>query len=96
VDIRPRVVDVALAVGHADAGWGEELVAGEDKEIAVVRLHVDAGVGDGLGPHYHHSRWTFATMADRDQPTTQRVFYCQSNLRQIAMAVRAPTRSQIA
>jgi hypothetical protein len=28
--------------------WGEDLVAGEDEEVAVERLHVDAHVGDGL------------------------------------------------
>ena len=37
-----------LAEQRADAGRAEDLVAGEDVEVAVERLHVDAHVRDGL------------------------------------------------
>ena len=39
---------LGLAVDGADAGRREHLVAGEDEEVAVERLHVDRHVRDRL------------------------------------------------
>jgi hypothetical protein len=41
--------NVALAVHDADAGRREDLVAGEDEEIGIDRLHIDAHVRHRLG-----------------------------------------------
>ena len=47
---------VLLAEDDADAGRREDLVAGEDVEVAVERLHVDRHVRDGLRAVDEHAR----------------------------------------
>jgi hypothetical protein len=41
--------NVVLAEDDADAGGRENFVAGEDVEVAIVGLHVDLHVRNGLG-----------------------------------------------
>ena len=48
------VEPVFLAVEHADARGTVDLVAGEDVEVGVERLHVDGHVGDALGTVHQH------------------------------------------
>jgi hypothetical protein len=50
-----RFEDLPLRVDHADAGGGERLVAGEDVEISIQRLHVDPHVGYRLGAVDQHA-----------------------------------------
>ena len=47
---------VSLAEEHADARRAEDLVAGEDEEVAAERLHVDRHVRDGLRAVEEHAR----------------------------------------
>ena len=53
---RHRLELARLAVERADAGRPEHLVAGEDVEVAVERLHVDRHVRDGLRAVDQHAR----------------------------------------
>ena len=52
---RSVVEDVALAKNHADAGGREDLVAGEDEEIAVEELYVHSHMRDGLRAIHQHT-----------------------------------------
>ena len=58
---------LALAVDHADAGRGEHLVAGEDEEVAVERLHVDRHVRDRLRAVDQHA-WRRGGAPSRPSP----------------------------
>ena len=53
---RRRLEQLGLAVEHADAGRAEHLVAGEDVEVGIERLHIDPHVRDGLGAVEEHAR----------------------------------------
>jgi hypothetical protein len=46
---RHGIEQLPFAVENADAGGAVELVAREDQEVAIERLHVDLAVGHGLG-----------------------------------------------
>ena len=48
------VEDVAFAENDADAGGREDLVAGENEEIAIEELHVHSHMRDGLRAVHQH------------------------------------------